>query len=185
MKGVKKQAGDEVFLAVLGGNLMACPAINRLRERGHRVLVVDGNPSSPARKVADVFVHQDFSMADSTRKKLSNVPLSGVMPLNDFAIAAASQLARERGLPGWNEFAETCVRSKVAMKRAWVAAGLPTAEYVATTVENLLSGQFPRWDTWPCVVKPSFSGGGEPWRIRRLKLERGPRAVGLRKGKVS
>jgi biotin carboxylase len=151
---------SENFLAILGGNLMACPAVRRLQEHGHRVLVVDGNPDSPARAVADRFVHQDFSDLAAVRQKLLDIALSGVMPLNDFAIATASALARERGLPGWSEFAETCVRSKVAMKNAWAAAGLPSARYVVATVGDLLAGALPFWDIWPCVVKPSFSGGG-------------------------
>ena len=151
---------SESFLAILGGNLMACPAIRRLQEHGHRVLVVDGNPDSPAKAVADRFVHQDFSDLVAVCQKLRDIVLSGVMPLNDFAIATASALARERGLPGWSEFAETCVRSKVAMKNTWAAAGLPTASYVVAAVGDLLAGTLPPWDTWPCVVKPSFSGGG-------------------------
>jgi biotin carboxylase len=151
---------SEHFLGVLGGNLMACPAIRRLQEHGHRVLVVDGNPNSPAKEVADHFVHQDFSDLATVRQQLKYVTLSGVMPLNDFAIATASALARERGLPGWSGFAETCLRSKVAMKNAWAAAGLPTARYRVATIGDLLQGAQPMWDIWPCIVKPSFSGGG-------------------------
>jgi len=148
------------YLAVLGGNLMACPAIERLQEHGHRVLAVDGNPASPARDVADAFIHQDFSNVAATRESLIRTELSGVMPLNDFAVAAASSIARERGLPGWNAFAEACVRSKVAMKKAWLQAGLATARCAFATVDDLLAGRLPAWDSWPCVVKPAFSGGG-------------------------
>lgn len=170
---------SQKYLAVLGGNLMACPAIRRLQERGHKILVVDGNANPPAKEVADFFIHQDFSDVAATIGRLVDVDLSGVMPLNDFAIASAASIARERGLPGWSEFAEHCVRSKVAMKKAWQAAGLSTARATFSTVQDLLSGHHPNWDIWPCVIKPAFSGGGsrgvfvaQNWHEARVQLEK-------------
>lgn len=148
------------YLLVLGGNLMACHAIQRLKALGHKVLVVDGNQESPAKDIANLFICQDFADVDATKKSVKKYRISGVMPLNDFAIASACAIARERGLPGWNEVAEACVRSKVAMKNAWVAAGLPTAKFAVARVEDVLQGYQMDWNCWPCVVKPSFSGGG-------------------------
>ncbi len=148
------------YLAVLGGNLMACHAIRRLKECGHRVLVVDRDLDSPAKPFADVFVHQNFSDTATTRDSLSSFSLVGIMPLNDFAIGSAALISRERDLPGWNEFAEKCFRSKVTMKDAWHTAGLPTARYEVARLAHVLNGDWPDWDEWPCVVKPSFSGGG-------------------------
>lgn len=152
--------GKEGMLVVLGGNQMACPAVLRLREHGYKVLVVDGNPDAPARHVADRFIQHNFSDAQSTSKVLSDETIAGIMPLNDFAVGAAALIARERGLPGWNEFAERCFRSKAAMKRAWSEAGLPTAAFCTFPLQALLAGDKPVWHIWPCVIKPSFSGGG-------------------------
>jgi biotin carboxylase len=84
----------------------------------------------------------------------------GIMPLNDFAIASAATIARERGLPGWSEFAQRCLTSKVAMKQAWAAHELRTARWASTTVADIEAGKYPAWDIWPAVAKPSFSGGG-------------------------
>lgn len=151
---------SQKYLAVFGGNLMACPALKRLQEHGHKVLVVDGNPNSPAKEVSDLFIHQDFSDVAATITKLVDVDLSGAMPLNDFAIASAAAVARKRGLPGWTMFAERCVCSKVAMKKAWQAANLPTARAAFSTVQDLMAGRYPDWNIWPCVIKPAFSGGG-------------------------
>ena len=138
---------------------MACPAINRMKERGYKVIVVDGNPDSPAQEIADHFVNQNFSDIKKTVKALECYELQGVIPLNDFAIKTATHIARIRGLPCWNEFAEKCVTSKIQMKQAWNAARLPTARSFYSTVNQLLEGQQPEWEHWPCVVKPSFSGG--------------------------
>lgn len=170
---------NKKYLAVLGGNQMACPAIRRLQEHGHKILVVDGNANSPAKEVADLFVHQDFSDVAATTSKLADIDLSGALPLNDFAIASAASIARKCGLPGWSEFAEHCVRSKVAMKKAWQAAGLSTARATFTTVQDLMAGRYPNWDIWPCVIKPAFSGGGsrgvfvaQNWDEARAQLEK-------------
>jgi len=157
---------------------MACPAIRRLQEHGHKVLAVDGNANSPAKEIADFFIHQDFSDVATTISKLVDVDLSGVMPLNDFAISSAASIARMRGLPGWSKFAERCVCSKVAMKMAWQAAGLSTARATFSTVQELIAGRYPEWDIWPCVIKPAFSGGGsrgvfvvQDWHEATAQLE--------------
>jgi len=83
-----------------------------------------------------------------------------LMPLNDFSIGIASRIARERGLPGWSHYTEICLYSKIEMKKAWINAGLLTARAVYGSVQEILDGQILEWDFWPCVVKPSFSGGG-------------------------
>lgn len=148
------------MLAVLGGNAMALPAIRRIQEHGHAVVALDGNASSPARNVADAFLHQDFSNVGATVDNLRDQPLTGIIPLNDFAIAAAATVARDRGLPGWGVQAESCLRSKGVMKQAWIDAGLPTAKVLCLGVDQVLNGAPHEWSSWPCVVKPSFSGGG-------------------------
>jgi biotin carboxylase len=148
------------MLAVFGGSLIAVPAINKLKGLGYKVLVVDGNIDCPGRSVADYFVHQDFSDIQATQDALRPHHLKGIMPLNDFSIGAAAAVAREHGLPGWGEYTETCLRSKIEMKKAWINAGLSTARAIYGSVREILDGQIQDWDFWPCVVKPSFSGGG-------------------------
>jgi biotin carboxylase len=147
-------------VVVLGGNKMACPAIARIQQRGFRVVAVDGSAQAAARELADRFVHQDFSDVAATAAALSEIEFDGIIPLNDFAVRSAGHIARERGLPGWNEFAEACFTSKVAMKCCWIDCGLPTPRCVFSTVTQLAAGQFPDWDMWPAVIKPAFSGGG-------------------------
>jgi biotin carboxylase len=164
-------------IVVLGGNQMACPAIARMRERGFVVVAVDGNDQAPARDVADRFIHQNFSGPDATAASLADVEFDGIMPLNDFAIRSAARIARSRNLPGWNEAAEACFTSKIAMKEAWDRVGLPTARWARSTVADLLAGTLPAWSSWPCVVKPAFSGGGSrgvfvagSWEEARARL---------------
>ena len=56
---------SERYLALLGGNKLAIPAIQRLRERGYSVLVIDGNSDCPAKDKADLFIHANFSNVET------------------------------------------------------------------------------------------------------------------------
>lgn len=164
-------------VVILGGNRMACPAISRIQQHGFHVIAVDGNDQAAARDVADRFIHQNFSDVAGTEAALAGVDFDGIVPLNDFAVHSAAHIARERKLPGWNDFAERCFVSKVAMKQCWIENGLPTPRCAFTTVAQLIAGRFPDWDMWPAVVKPAFSGGGsrgvfvaKDWKDARAQL---------------
>jgi biotin carboxylase len=160
MPGRSEQNQMQKTVVVLGGNRMACPAIERIQQHGFHVIAVDGSAQAAARELADRFVHQNFYDVAATAAALSGIEFDGIIPLNDFAVRSAAHIARERGLPGWSEFAESCFTSKVAMKRCWIDAGLPTPRCVFSTVTELAAGRFPDWDMWPAVIKPAFSGGG-------------------------
>jgi biotin carboxylase len=147
-------------VVILGGNEMACPAIERIARHGFKVIVMDGNKQAPAARIAHSFLNIDFSSVSAASDALASYQFDGIVPLNDFGVAAAANIARNRGLPGWNEFAQRCFTSKIAMKQAWEDKGLRTARWTSTTVAHLLDGRLPAWDIWPAVVKPSFSGGG-------------------------
>lgn len=148
------------YLAILGGNDLACPAISHLRAIGYKVIVVDGNSACPAREIADIFIHSNFPDISGTREKLRNFNLIGVMALNDFAVSTAAQLSSERNLPGWSTTSVKSLTNKIELKRQWMKDGIPTANFTAGRVEEIVDGNFPHWDIWPCIVKPSFSGGG-------------------------
>jgi biotin carboxylase len=147
-------------VVILGGNDMACPAIERIKSHGYKTIVLDGNPQAAAASVSDTFLNVNFSKVADARQALAPFRFDGIVPLNDFAVATAAEISRERGLPGWSAFSEACFTSKVAMKRAWAADRLRTARWAATTIDDIEAGRYPEWDIWPAVAKPSFSGGG-------------------------
>lgn len=148
------------LLAVLGGNDLAIPSIERMRARGYRVLVVDGNAEAPARGLGEAFVHVNFSDVPATVAALANQPLSGILPINDFGVRAASAVAASRGLPGNSPKAAYAATNKKAMREAWAMAGLPQPRFAAIGIDALLSGERPAWNEFPCIAKPAFSGGG-------------------------
>ena len=149
------------YLCVMGGNEMAVPSIKRLKEHKHKLLIIDGNPEAPAKNEADIFINQSFTDLNRTRNKITNFKLTGIIPLNDFAVPSAAAIARERHLPGWTIFSEKCLTDKIEMKKIWQKSNLPTAKAVFSTVDKIMEDQsIPGWDTWPSIVKPSYSGGG-------------------------
>jgi biotin carboxylase len=139
---------------------MAVPAIEILEASGYRTLVADRAADAPARTVASRFVCVDFFDRAAMRMAVAGIELTGVMPLNDFGVRTAATIARERGLKGVSELAAHRLTSKVAMKQTWDAAGLPTAAWTWSTKSAIIEGRFPVWESFPCVVKPAFSGGG-------------------------
>lgn len=147
------------YLAVLGGNKMACHGIERLEALGYRVLVLDGNANAAARTSGRPFLAVDFSDTDAALRALEPFELDGIMPLNDFAVRSSSRIARERGLRGWTEETAYRLTNKAAMRTAWREANLPQPSFYSLSIEELLAGHDPPWDTFPCIVKPAFAGG--------------------------
>lgn len=148
------------YLVILGGNEMACPAIQRFMDLGHAVLVVDGNPDAPARALADVFVCSNFSDIKATEAALAEFEISGIMPINDFGVRTAAYVASQRGLPGNTVQAALAATNKRVMRESWALAGLPQPRFTACSVGSILSGNMPDWSDFPCIVKPTYSGGG-------------------------
>ena len=143
-----------------GGNRMAVPAIELLERSGYRTLVLDRDENAPARAAAARFLPVNFSDADATLRAVAEIPLSGVVALNDFGVRTAAAVAQHRALRGFSPEAAWRVTNKVAMKRSWSDAGLPTADWTWANKADILAGRFPAWETFPCIVKPAFSGGG-------------------------
>lgn len=139
---------------------MAIPAIEVLERAGWRTLVIDKSENAPAASVASRFMAVDFFDTAKTLAALDGIPLSGVMPLNDFGVRTAAQLAETRGLRGPSAAAAVNVTNKVAMKRCWDKAGLRTARWASAKRDEILAKQYPAWSDFPCIVKPAFSGGG-------------------------
>ena len=147
-------------ILILGGNRMLIPAIQLLRDDGYEVVVLDRSPTAPAQSAASRFIPVDFSRLDATREAIAGIELAAVMPVSDFGVRTAAAIATERRLRGADPETAYRLTNKVAMKQAFQAAGLPTAQWTWGYREAILAGEFPSWDRFPCIVKPAFSGGG-------------------------
>lgn len=147
------------YLAVLGGNKLACKAIAQLEKNGFRVLVLDKKPVEETYQIASKVLCVDFSDTDATRKALHGIEVSGIMAINDFGVVTAATIAGERKLFGYSVEAARNASEKTRMKDCWKASGLPTAAYKNYTADRI--AEIPgSWDIFPCIIKPSAVGGG-------------------------
>lgn len=148
------------YLVVLGGNELACQSLERLRGHGFKLVVFDRAPSAPGKEIADIFMAVDFSDREAVLKALSGLSVSGIMAINDYGVRTAAYVSQQLGLPGFSLNAAENVCNKVAMKSAWLKAGLKTPQFVWANVDSIRAGSFPQWENFPCIMKPAFSGGG-------------------------
>ncbi len=81
-----------------------------------------------------------------------------VLPLNEFGMPAHAAAAAALGLPGVRPDQVAAVVDKLAMRRAWAAAGLDQPAF--RPVRDLAEARAAAGEIgFPCVVKPADSGG--------------------------
>ena len=146
------------FLAVLGGNQLACRAIEQLEINGYNVLVLDKNPVELAYKIASKVIPIDFSDSEKTIAALEEIDLCGVMAINDFGVVTAAKIAKEKKLFGYNIEAAYNVAEKTRMKDCWKKDGILTAKHNNYTITDIKIAKID-WNIFPCIIKPSFVGG--------------------------
>jgi biotin carboxylase len=147
------------YLVILGGNTMTIPAIEQLEKSGFKTLVVDKKPCNDSYKIASKVIEADIYSSEETEAAITNFDISGIIPLNDFAVKTASILSEKRNLPCVNSNSVENVISKASMKKKWKEAGLLTADYKKFILDDLLVKKDLDWNIFPAVVKPGFAGG--------------------------
>lgn len=147
------------FIAVLGGNTMAMPAVKHLRESGYKVIVLDKKPCADSYAIASETIVADLYNPSEVINSLKKYKLDAVMALNDFAVRSASAASKEFKLPGFSAEAAENVLQKSRMKKLWIDAGLKTAYSKSFNAKNVMSGKKIDWEFFPCILKPSFAGG--------------------------
>src|SRR5476649_2142832 len=117
-------------LLIISGGSEAAEAAGRIRELGHTVVVSDGDPQAPAFAFADSCLIADIHGASETaaaaeryNRKIRKI--DGVLCLADYALAAATVTDRLR-LPGLPMHVAELASDRLAIKRAFQSAGIPT-----------------------------------------------------------
>lgn len=146
------------YLVVLGGNKLACMAIEQLEKNGYKVLVLDKNPVPDAYKVASKVLEIDFFKSDLVSEALKPFELAGIMAINDFGVVTAARIAKERNLFGYSEEAAKNVAEKSRMKDLWCKKNILTAKHRNFSPVEIAKGNV-KWDVFPCIIKPSNVGG--------------------------
>lgn len=153
------------WIWLIGGGIMQIPMLQKIKARGYKALVTDGNPQCPARWLgADAFfrvstydVYGHLILAS----KLQGIRIEGVLTVAADVGPTVSAVAKFLDLPACSPIAAEKSRDKVDMR---VATSLLRSHPVWMVVpETRASAAWLMWDAWtrakgvpslPCVVKP-------------------------------
>lgn len=146
-------------IAVLGASTYNINVYKKLKEGGFFSIAIDGNPSAEAASYADKFVHIDYSDIDSLLKLCKNEAVDAIMPINEWGVMPAAKVSNALGLIGNSEKTALLATDKGLMRQTWKENGVNGPDFfVFKTLKELVEG-LPSVG-FPCVVKPTFSGGG-------------------------
>jgi biotin carboxylase len=134
-------------------------AIERIRERGVRVVAVDRNEHAPGLLAADVGEVVDFTDVVGVTEVARRHDVDGVLTVSaDRAVPVVAAVAEQLGLAGIGTETATRMTHKLAMRDALAAGGLPQPAFAALRsaedIESALAAV-----SLPAVLKPVDSGG--------------------------
>lgn len=138
---------------VLGGTTPHVALVNKLKDRGYYVLLIDYLQNPPAKKVADEHIQESTLDQEKVLEiaKERNVDLV-ISSCIDQANSVSCYVAEKLGLPHPYSYQTSLdVTNKGLMKKVFFDNGIPTSSYITTrSVESI------DWDkiSYPAVVKP-------------------------------
>lgn len=146
-------------IAVLGAGIYNIRVYEKLREGGYYSIAVDGDAAAPGAKYADEFVHLDFTDKEALHHYFVQHPADAIMPINDWGTIPAAYATEKLGLKGISETAAMAACDKGIMRGIWKNAGVPVPEFFVFETFEELEENIAKVG-FPCVIKPTFSGGG-------------------------
>jgi biotin carboxylase len=134
-------------------------AIAQARERGLRVVAVDGRADAPGLALADEAVLVDFSDVSTVVAAARQHRPDGVLTVSaDRAVPVVAAVADALGLPGIGADTAHLMTQKIAMRRRFAEQGVPQPRFAAARglVEARVAAETVGF---PAVLKPADSGG--------------------------
>lgn len=148
-----------VGIVILGGNLLAYPSISHITKLGFKTIVVDKSINSDLKKICSETIELDFSDSGKLISTLMNKSFKAIIPINDFGVLSAALASKYFNLIGYSIDSALNVTQKHRLKRIWLEKGIKTPHSI--TLENkIFQIQIDSWNFFPCIIKPSFVGGG-------------------------
>ncbi len=149
-------------IMILGGGTMQVPAINLARGMGLSVVVADGNPDVPGRKIADFFENIDLKdhegMIEAALWYKSEMGLDGVFTAGTDFSETVARVAHAAGLPGISVEAARNASDKYRMRTVLSSADIPVPNFSLIEDVSALSecseDGVPGGLSFPLVVKP-------------------------------
>ncbi len=134
-------------------------AIERVRERGTRVVAVDRNERALGLLAADVGEVVDFTDVAAVTEVGREHEVDGVMTVSaDRAVPVVAAVAQALGLPGIGTETAQRMTHKLAMREALAAAGLPQPAFATLRSAKDIDAALEAVGL-PAVLKPVDSGG--------------------------
>jgi len=179
-------------LVCLGAGIEGLPILERVKALGHRLVVVDGNPDAPGRKLSQFFVEASCYDAKQTINVLARLagpsvvrarawPYDGVLCCAIDAPHVAAAVAARFGLPGLTVEQAALSCDKVDQFMRLAEAGISVPPDAALTFYGAVEtpmGTLPL-DLNPytiekmgdVVIKPADSRGGRGVQLLNLTLD--------------
>lgn len=146
-------------IVVLGGGHYSKPVFRKLTDAGFTTVCVDRDPHAHCALLADAFYPVDITDCEGICAVARSTRADGIMAINDFGTRTASYVAEELGLVGLPIATVDAANDKGRMRDVWSRHRLPQPKYrVFGAVEEL--AEVAEQIGFPCVVKPTESGGG-------------------------
>lgn len=148
-----------VGLLSIGAGPFQVPLIEKARARGLSVAAIDGDPAAPGLALADQARIADIRDARACIDIARTLDAEAVSTLaTEAGVVSAAAVAEALGLPGLPPAAAARVTDKLAMRRAFEAAGLPSTQFFACDHLDAAERAF-RDVGAPVVVKPANGAG--------------------------
>lgn len=136
-------------------NFSSGPIYQYLREVGHKVTVIGGNPRDALAKSVKEYVNLDYTDIDKTKRLIKDRTIQYLVPgCNDRSYLVCAEISSNGQFPGLDSLAVAEIIHHKDKFRAFAAAeGLPVPRVLA---EDDIGSR------WPVIVKPvdAFSGRG-------------------------
>lgn len=124
-------------IMVLGAGVMQVPLIRKIKEMGHRAVVVGIAGNYPGIPVADKAIFENFTNCHVVGKIARQEQIEGICTCGfDLPVRTLAYVSEVLGLPGISVEAGKKVTDKMRMKDAFVRYGVRTARHLRVQTEK-------------------------------------------------
>lgn len=150
-------------LMILGASILQVPAIEKAKEMGLEVIVVDMNPDAIGFKIPGI-VKEVISTIDTPAilEAAKKHCINGIMTLaSDMPMQSVAVVCREMGLVGISEETALKATNKAYMRDALKEAGVPIPLYFRVKGKDEFKKAIKQVRTagFKCIVKPADNSG--------------------------